>query len=30
MLLGCSDNTVAVFLSDEEVTVVDGSIQGGR
>ena len=30
VLLGCSDNTVAVFLSDEEVTVVDGSIQGGR
>ena len=30
VLLGCADNTVSVFLSDEEVAVVDGSIQGGR
>lgn len=29
VLLGCSDNTVSVFLSDEEVTVVDGCLQGG-
>ncbi len=30
ILLGCTDESIAVFLSDEELTVVDGKFQGGR
>lgn len=30
ILLGCTDKSIAVFLGDEEITVVDGKLQGGR
>lgn len=29
VLLGCTDKSIAVFLGDEEITVVDGKLQGG-
>lgn len=30
VLVGCKDKSISVFIGDEEVSIVDGKLQGGR
>ena len=30
VLVGCRDKSISVFIGDEELSVVDGKLRGGR
>ena len=30
VLVGCADKSISVFLADEEVSIAEGKLQGGR